>query len=145
MDRGQIDVSSYKHVDDVHVSCVCVTEPPPPVWPTVLVAVLGTLIIPAAAFGLFVCCASKRKKDREGACVCFIMCVCAFPQSRPKSGSSSHHLHLLLSHTFSHSVVFIFSVTIMNPVSMLNHSGKYLPNTAGLCGLLSSFSQLKMC
>lgn len=144
MDRGQIDVSSYKHVDDVHVSCVCVTVPPP-VWPKALAAVLVTLIILAAAFGLFVCRACKRKKDREGACVCFIMCVCAFPQSRPKSGSSSHHLHLLLSHTFSHSVVFIFSVTIMNPVSMLNHSGKYLPNTAGLCGLLSSFSQLKMC
>lgn len=78
MDRGQIDVSSYKHVDDVHVSCVCVTEPPPPppVWPTVLAAVLVTLIILAAAFGLFVCYAYKRMKDREGVCVCFIICVC---------------------------------------------------------------------
>ncbi|XP_063325200.1 uncharacterized protein LOC134624385 [Pelmatolapia mariae] len=41
-----------------------VTEPPP-VWPKVLAAVLITLIILAAAFGLFMCCAYKRMKDRE--------------------------------------------------------------------------------
>ncbi|XP_025761643.1 polymeric immunoglobulin receptor isoform X2 [Oreochromis niloticus] len=38
--------------------------PPPPVWPKVLSAVLVTLIILAAAFGLFMCCAYKRMKDR---------------------------------------------------------------------------------
>ncbi|CAI5657399.1 unnamed protein product [Oreochromis niloticus] len=36
--------------------------PPPPVWPKVVSAMLGTLIILPAAFGLFV---YKRKKDRE--------------------------------------------------------------------------------
>ncbi|XP_039874897.1 uncharacterized protein LOC120725887 isoform X2 [Simochromis diagramma] len=41
-----------------------VTEPPP-VWPIVLLAVLVPLIIPAAAFVLCVCCASKRMKDRQ--------------------------------------------------------------------------------
>ncbi|XP_039460091.1 uncharacterized protein LOC116316371 [Oreochromis aureus] len=40
---------------------------PPPVWPIALPAVLlGTLIIPAAAFGLFVCCAFIRKKRSDG-------------------------------------------------------------------------------
>ncbi|XP_039883828.1 uncharacterized protein LOC120731082 isoform X1 [Simochromis diagramma] len=42
-----------------------VTEPPP-VWPIVLSAVLGTLIILAAAFGLFVCRAFIRKKRSDG-------------------------------------------------------------------------------
>ncbi|XP_039465732.1 uncharacterized protein LOC120439096 [Oreochromis aureus] len=37
----------------------------PPVWPKVLAAVLVTLIILAAALGLFVYCAYKRMKDRE--------------------------------------------------------------------------------
>ncbi|XP_063325358.1 uncharacterized protein LOC134624313 [Pelmatolapia mariae] len=38
---------------------------PPPVWPLVLSAVLGTLIILAAAFGLFVCHAYVRMKKRS--------------------------------------------------------------------------------
>lgn len=83
MDRGQIDVSSYKHVDYVHVSCVCVTEPPP-VWPKALAAVLVTLIIPAAAFGLFVCYAYKRMKDREGVCVFYNVCVCVSTEQTKK-------------------------------------------------------------
>ncbi|CAI5677884.1 unnamed protein product [Oreochromis niloticus] len=41
-----------------------VTEPPP-VWPIVLSAVLVTLIILAAVFGLFVCCAFIRKKRSD--------------------------------------------------------------------------------
>lgn len=83
MDRGQIDVSSYKHVDYVHVSCVCVTEPPP-VWPKALAAVLGTLIILAAPFGLFVCRAYKRMKDREGVCVFYNVCVCVSTEQTKK-------------------------------------------------------------
>uniref|UniRef100_A0AAZ1X1Z4 Ig-like domain-containing protein n=1 Tax=Oreochromis aureus TaxID=47969 RepID=A0AAZ1X1Z4_OREAU len=39
--------------------------PPPPVWPKVLAAVLVTLIILAAAIGLFVYCVYKRMKNTE--------------------------------------------------------------------------------
>lgn len=60
-------MNSYKHVDDVYVSCLCVTEPPRPVWPTVLSAVLlGTLIILAAAY---VCYIWMRNREGEE-CVC---------------------------------------------------------------------------
>ncbi|XP_014185750.1 uncharacterized protein LOC106632488, partial [Haplochromis burtoni] len=65
-DSGTYTCSAVSYGDrlrqiEVHLK---VTEPPP-VWPTALAAVLVTLIILAAVIGLFVCCAYKRKKERE--------------------------------------------------------------------------------
>lgn len=66
--------------------------------------------------------------------MCVFYNVCAFPQSRPRSGSSSRHLQLLLSNTtVTHSVVvFILSITIIHLV--LSQSGISWYST--LCTLL---------
>lgn len=43
-----------------------------PIWPRVLVAVLVTVALLAAASGVLVCFSCKRMTSREGVCVCVV-------------------------------------------------------------------------
>ncbi|XP_039464500.1 uncharacterized protein LOC120438122 isoform X2 [Oreochromis aureus] len=66
-DSGTYTCTTRRAGEDLSKTVVQLkVKEPPPVWPIVLSAVLVTLIIPAAAFGLCVCCAFIRKKRSDG-------------------------------------------------------------------------------
>lgn len=74
-----------------------------PIWPRVLVAVLVTVALLAAASGVLVCLSCKRMTSREGVCVC--VCVVS-PGLGDQTLISGNHNNPRVSPPAQHTVAF---------------------------------------